>query len=230
MVLGLLGCFSILHAQESQLTNAGSDPNHGVINLPTFFGKDTAIGSPFLVRGWLRGKLDLVTNKRLPEAGQTLFFNYDKLHERLYVTDGIKKVWIWPSDSISRFFLVDRDSTYSFEKVPSIPGVRFLQPLVTSEKGYSVYRRVQAKFVAADYKNEGYYTTGRNYDEYVDIYTYYVVYPGGRHPTKLNLNMHSVRKTLRKEVPRLDKFFSQKSGAIDEHTLVLLVEFINQPK
>src|SRR5579872_5911814 len=127
MVMGLSVWFTVVRAQYTELSNAGSDPNHRAVSLPTFFAKDPAEGSPYLVRGWLRGIIDLTDHRRLPEPGRTLFFNYDKLHERLYVTDGINKVWAYPKDSISNFTLVtDSNTGYHFEKVALISRTHLL--------------------------------------------------------------------------------------------------------
>lgn len=226
-MIGLLACFTVVHAQYTELDNIVFDPNHRAGILPTFFAKDSAMGSPYLALGWLRGMLELTNHKRLPEQGHGLFFNYDKMSEQLYATDGIKKTWTYPIDSISSFYLVDSNTIYSFEKVELISRAHFLQPLVKSEKGYSLYKRLITKIIVADFRNEGYPGTGNRFDRYTDSYEYYLIYPGNLSFRKLNLTVRTIKKSLPAESSRLDKFFSQKSGPVEEHTFVLLLQFLN---
>jgi hypothetical protein len=231
MVMGLSVWFTVLRAQNTELTNTSSDPNHRVATMPTFFSKDSAQGSPYLVRGWLRGTVDLSDQKRLPEPGHTLFFNYDKLNERLYATDGTSKVWAYPKDSVSNFTLIaDSNTDYQFEKVPLISRNHFLQRLVRSEDGYSIYRRVITKFIAANYRNEGYYTTGKSYDQYVDTFDYFLVYPGNRRYTQVNLNVRAIRKAFSADPAIVDKFFAENRGQVDEKTFVVFVNYVNGKK
>ncbi|GGA86598.1 hypothetical protein [Puia dinghuensis] len=227
IVIGLLACFTVLHAQYTELDNIGSNPNHHLGILPIFFAKDSAKGSPYLALGWLRGMLELTNHKRLPEQGHGLFFNYDKMNERLFATDGVSKTWFYPHDSISSFYLVDSNTIYCFERVPLISQAHFLLSLVKSEKGYSLYKRLITKFIVADYRDEGYLGTGRRFDRYTDSYEYYIIYPGDSTFKKLNLTVRAIKKALPSESSRLNKFFSQKSGRVDEHTFVLLLQNIN---
>jgi hypothetical protein len=111
MVMGLSVCFTVLRAQYLEATTANPDPNKRVdVDIRAFFTRDSAQGSPYLVRGWLQGTIDLTSQRRLPEPGHRLLFNYDKLNERVYFTDGTR-VWFYPNDSISNFtFVTDRQA------------------------------------------------------------------------------------------------------------------------
>ena len=228
ILLAMLTNVCLLRAQTTELTNAASDPNHGTGILPTFFSKDSAKGSPYLVKGWLRGTLELNTHQRLPETGHPLFFNYDKMNERLFVTDGRNKPWTYSRDSIDGFELIDSDTNYEFEKVPLISRSHLLRVLVRSDSGYSLYKRIITKFITSDYKNEVYWTTGRNYDMYVDNAEYYVVYPGHKNFRKLNLNVREIKRSFPSETDRLDKFFAQDSGPVDEKVFVALLQNLNE--
>ena len=225
---GLLAGAMVLRAQNTELATTASDPNHRVGVLPVFFEKDSAKGSPYLVRSWLRGKIELTNHDLLPEPGHDLFFNYDKMNERLFATDGISKVWTYPNDSVISFVLADSNDVYHFEKVPMISRSHFLEALVTSEKGYSLYRRVITKYLPADFKNEGYYTTGRRFDQYTDSYEYFIVYPGKLGFRKLNLNVRDVKKSMRSESGRVDKFFGRTEGAVDAQAVLVLIRYLNE--
>lgn len=227
IILGLSACNSNLKAQYQELTNVSSDPNQKHGSLPIGFNKDSATGSPYFTAGWFRGIVELNNSKQFPEHGHNLFLNYDKLHGYLVATDGVGKIWTYGNDSIKKFIMTDGDSIFLFEKVPCISQSFFLQPLVQSEKGYSLYRRLMTRFIAADYRNEGYYTTGTNHDHYEDIYIYYIVYPGEKTFRKLYLNKKDVLKSLNSESSRLDSFFSQNNSTINEHTLVAMTNYLN---
>jgi len=88
------------------------------------------------MKPWLQGNVELADHRRIPEPGQRLFFNFDKMTDRVYVTDGISKIWNYPGDSVNNFSLADSNAILSFEKIPLISRSRFLQVLVRSEKVY----------------------------------------------------------------------------------------------
>jgi hypothetical protein len=229
IIVSLL-CPALLRGQQQELTSIGSDANHKSGYLPTFFKKEHVKGSPYLAEGWLRGNAGLEDGRQLPERGKTCFFNFDKMNDRLYVTDGISRIWNYPSDSVNNFTLADSNEVLSFVKDSLISRSRFLQVLVRSDKGYTVYREWVTKLNLSNFRDEGYYTTGNKYDEYVDLFNYYIVYPGRRKCTRLELKMHAIQKALRSESARLNSFFSQKSGSVDENTFVLLMQYLNEKR
>ncbi|HVS98387.1 MAG TPA: hypothetical protein VHE54_17965 [Puia sp.] len=224
MVTGVVA----LHAQTTILENSTYDPNHPSAVLPTFFAHDSAKGSPYLAKGWMRGVLELSDHRRVPHRDQAIFFNYDKMNERLFATDGIGKQWTYPMDSVCSFTLADTTAIYNFEKVPLISGHHFLEVLVRSPRGYGLFRRVITKIAAADYRDLGYLATGRRFDTYVDSYQYYLLYPGGSSFRKLNLKVRDVKKALRSESARVNPFFGPTGGDVDPKALVLLVRYLNE--
>ena len=226
---GLLAGVSVAYAQDPNLTMATYDPNHPTNLLPTFFLHDSAKGSPFLVRGWLRGSLELTGHRRLPEPGHGLFFNYDKMNERVFATNGVDKPWTYSKDSISSLSLGDSNVVYNFEKIPLISRSHLLEALTRSERGYALYRRIITKFHAADYVNQGYLTAGRKFDLYVDSYEYYLVYPGHASFRKVNLKVRDVKKALRLESARVNVFFgNSRGGSVDPQALLVLVRHLNE--
>jgi len=228
LILGSLLITLVANAQQQQLVGASSEETHRSALLPVFFEKEHAKGSPYIAAGWLRGNAELTDGRRLPDTGKVLFFNFDKMTGRLYVTDGINKIWNYPCDSVAGFTLADSNSLLSFGKEPLINRSRFLQILVRSEKGYNVYREWVTKLNRSNFQDAGYYTTGARYDEYVDLFSYYIVYPGHRRSRRLVLNVHAIRKALPAESARLDAFFSQTGGAVDVNTFTLLMKYLNE--
>ena len=215
-------------AQQQELVGISSDAMHNSGYLPTYFQKEHVKGSPYMATGWLRGNAELTDGRRLPEPGKVFYFNFDKMSGRLYITDGISKIWSYSSDSVKEFTLADTSSALSFEKEPLISRIRFLQILVRSEKGYTVYREWITKLNRSSFQDAGYYTTGERYDEYVDLFNFYIVYPGHQKFRRIVLTVHALRKALPAETARLDNFFSQTSGPVDVNTFVLLMQFLNE--
>lgn len=218
---------SAVQAQNGNLTLPPSDAEHMAGNLPNLFIKDSADGSPYLVKGWLRGTVELTSHRRLPERGQTLFFNYDKMNERLYLTDGIHEPWTYDADSLSGFDLVDTNAVYDFEKFPLISAKHIVQVLVRSDSGYSLYKRGVTVFIPADYKSDGFRTMGSKSDRYEDRDEYYLVYPGRDRLRKMTLNVRDIKKALPSESARIDKFFAEDRGRVTEQVFATLLKYLN---
>ncbi len=230
LTIGLCIFLNQSRAQEQELSYIATDVNHRAGHLPTFFDRETPKGSPYFVQGWLRGVVQLANQHQIPEKDQSLFFNYDKLNNQLFVTDGVDKIWSYPGEFVSGFALVDSMNTYAFEKIPWISNEFFLQQLLKSPRGYSLYKRLITKLKPANYKSVGYYSTGNKYDEYTDFYEYYIIYPGEKIFKKFYLNEGAIRKALKGESVNLDNFFTGNSGPLNEEKLLAMMRFINDKK
>lgn len=228
LIIGSLLSTLVVAAQQEQLVGASSEETHRSAVLPIFFQKEHVKGSPYIADGWLRGNAVLTDGRRLPEPGKVFFFNFDKMSGRLYLTDGISRIWSYSCDSVTSFTLADTNSVLSFGKEPLINRLRFFQILVRSEKGYNVYREWITKLNRSNFQDAGYYTTGERYDEYVDLFNYFIVYPGHHRYRRLELNVHAIHKALPSESARLDAFFSQTGGSVDVNTFILLMQFLNE--
>jgi hypothetical protein len=199
-------------------------------NVSPFFEREETVGSPFLSRYWLQGVVELWNHKRLPEPGQTLLFSYDKVNNIIYILNKSDKITYYPGDSILGFNLMDNNANYEFEKIPWISDNFFLSPIIKSDSGYSLYKRLITRFTQADFSNEGYYTKGRRFDEYVDYYEYYIIYPGNTLFRKLYLKEKDVRRALRDETKLLDEFFKLHDNEITEQSLIGIVQYIDDKK
>ncbi len=207
-----------------------SDMNENSTILPLFFEKETPLGSSYLSKFWMRGTVEFANHTRIPTPDQNLFFNYDKVYNILYVLDNFKKIFSYPIDSISGFQLEASDKEYSFEKVPLISNNFYLIPIIKSAKGYSLYKRLLTRLIQADYTNGGYYTTGRKFDEYVDYYEYYIIYPGNTIFRKLLLKEKTVRRALSDESKLLEEFYSLHDNEINEQSLLGIIQYIDDKK
>jgi len=203
---------------------------HRAQDMTQFFSKGETVGSLYLTRNWVSGKVELWNHKILPEPGQLLLFNFDKIDNVVYTVNRDNKIGFYPSDSVLSFHLIDDNTILSFEKVNWISDNFFLMPILKSEKGYSLYKRLLTRFLQADFSSEGYYTKGRKFDEYVDYYEYYITYPGNTLFRKLYLKEKDIRRALRDETKLLDDFFSMHEHEINEQSLIGIVQFINDKK
>jgi hypothetical protein len=195
-----------------------------------FFEKEQTIGTPYLSRNWMPGVLELSNHKRIPDAEERLLFNFDKINNVVYIVNRSNIITRFPIDSVFGFNLVGNNNIYVFEKVSWISDNFFLTPIVKSEKGYSLYKRLFTKLIQADFTSEGYYTKGKRFDEYVDYYEYYISYPGNKLFRKIFLKEKYIRKALREDSKLLDEFFIIHDNDISEPILIGIIEYLNNNK
>jgi hypothetical protein len=206
------------------------DDIHRGQDMTQFFSKDETVGSVYLTRNWVKGRVELLSHKLLPQPDAPLLYNIDKINNVVYTINRDSKIVFYPEDSVVRFNLIDDNTVFSFEKVSWISDNFFLMPMLKSDKGYSLYKRLFTRFLQADFSSEGYYTKGRKFDEYVDYYEYYITYPGNTLFRKLYLKEKDIRRALRDEIKLLDDFFTMHEHDITEQTLIGIVQYIDDKK
>jgi hypothetical protein len=212
-------------AQEAQVAGWQNDSKHYAGLLPTFFEKDSAKGSQYLSLNWMRGVVELADHRIMPKRNEYLFFNFDKINNRLYLINQAGTIWSYPIDSVTGFTLGDGDKIYSFEKVSVISDRFFLSPVIKSEKGYSLYKRLITKIVQANYRNEGYYTTGEKHDEFADFFEYFLIYPDKSTFKKFYLKENAIRKIFKEVSVQPDDYVK---NPVTEESLVSMIENINE--
>lgn len=230
---GIIICLPIILNTASAQQNINTpvpDDIHRGRDMSQFFSKDETVGSVYLTKNWVSGTVELVSHKKLPEPDQPLLFNFDKINNMVYTINKDRKVVFYPADSVLDFNFVDDNTVLSFVKIPWISSNFFLMPMLKSEKGYSLYKRLFTRFLQADYTGEGYYTKGKKYDEYLDYYEYYITYPGNNVFKKLYLKEKDIRRTLRDESKLLDDFFNMHEHEINEQSLIAIVQYIDDKK
>ena len=224
-------CITICPALSGQNINTQIPADiHRGRDMTQFFTKEETVGSLYLTRNWVKGSVELSNHKMLPELEEPLLFNFDKINNVVYTVNRDNNVIFYPPDSVLSFNLVADNTVFSFEKINWISDNFFLMPVLKSDKGYSLYKRLFTRFLQADFSGEGYYTKGRKFDEYVDYYEYYITYPGNNLFRKLYLKEKDIRRALRDETKLLDDFFTYHEHEIDEQSLIGIVQFINDKK
>jgi hypothetical protein len=229
IMLCLYNSFSYVFAQQNIITQIPQDIHRGQ-DMTQFFSKSETVGSLYLAKNWVSGRVELSNHKILPDPAEPLLFNFNKIDNVVYTINKDSKIILYPADSILSFNLVENNTVYSFEKVPWISDNFFLMPILKSGKGYSLYKRLFTRFLQADFSNEGYYSNGRKYDEYVDYYEYYITYPGNNLFRKLYLKEKDIRRALRDESKLLDDFFNIHEHEISEQSLIGIVQYIDDKK
>ena len=136
----------------------------------------------------------------------------------------------YPVDSVLSFEIVGNRVIYSFEKVPWISNGYYLMPILKSEKGYSLYKRLFCKYLRSSYTNAGYYSEGNKYDEYADYYEFYLIYPGNTAYKKLTLKEKAIRRALKNDEALLDEYFKLNEPDINEQSVLGIVQYIDEKK
>jgi hypothetical protein len=213
-------------SQQNQVT---PDFQRGSL-LTAFIEKEETIGIPFLSRYWMTGVVELSNHQRLPAQGDLLLFNYDKMKNTVYMMNRDKKITYLPANAVLSFDLLNRSDIFSFEKVKIISAKFFLTAVIKSDNGYSLYKRLFTRLIRANFSNEGYYTEGKKYDEYVDYYEYYITYPGNRSFRKIYLREKYIWKVLKDESKLLEAFFNLHDNEINEESLIGIIQYINDKK
>ncbi len=194
--------------------------------IPTWYEKTATKGSQYLSHRWLVGVIETID--RRVSAGQSSFvYAYDKINEKLVASrDGIEIINL-SMDTIRSFALADSNTVYLFERLPFIKSGLFFQPILKTEKGFSLYKRVLTKLEPADFQATGYRATGRRYDEYVDYCEYYLVFPDHQTYKKIYLHLPSVRKALKTKEAEVKEFFSRNGDLLTEESLTDLIHTLN---
>ena len=218
---------NIMNNKAQEVTNWGSQPKIIPGLLPSYFEKEKTNGSPYLSPNWMRGVVELSDHRKVPKMNEYMYFNYDKVNNRLILINKENKISWYPIDSILGFALSDSEKIYSFEKISIIGDKLFLEPLIKSENGYSLYKRLITKLVKARYENLGYTSEGVKYDEYVDDYEYYLIYPNKVTYKKFYLKEKPIKKVINDISSQNADYSNHNKKPIVEQDLVSLIVAIN---
>lgn len=229
-----LACFAQSQHEVQQVQEfLTSQKDVGLNAVPSFYVPDSTKGLRYFSRQWLRGAViyshdqTTVTTDTPLHVDNSRFYNFDKYSNRLVSTEDGKNILNIPNDAVTGFILIDSGKAYMFKKVLAIGKSIYFQPMIENDRGYSLYKRTITKLNRADYQNIGYGATGKKYDEYVDSYEYYLVFPGEKEFKKLSLSMPSVKKALKSNTTEADEFFQKNQGTLTEDVLYSLILFVN---
>ena len=192
--------------------------------LPTVYNKDATVGSPFLlpiyVQGLVVNQLDSVINKPDYE------YNYDKKSGNLLLKRNNQDPIAVNKDQVHMFCLKLDKGGYIFMKVPLINANEFFQVIAKGSK-YSAYKLYKNIFVRANQQSStGYTQDGKNYDEFKDVETYYMMDETKQEWSAFELTKRSIRKTLNAQSPAVEQYF--KDHRTNELTESYLAEMLGK--
>jgi hypothetical protein len=197
--------------------------------LPFFFEREPPVGTAYFTEYWMRGAAEFINHQTIPTREKPYYFNFDKMKNVLIVADNSANISYYHGDSVIQFILMDSmNKTYKFEIIPGISRSFYLQPVLISDTGYSLYKRLITKLATADYQGYGYGSTGSRHDTYDDSYEYYLVYTDKKTYKKFYLDAPALKKIFKPWSAQLETQMAKYNGRLKEEGLIDLVEYINK--
>jgi hypothetical protein len=194
--------------------------------LPSVYHKEVTQGSPFLIPIYVPGLVIShsygIINKK------EYLYNYDKVTGNLLLIKDKESPIAVNRELVNSFCLKLDKGGYIFMRVPLINSNEFFQVINKGPK-YSCYKLFKNIFINANQKTNGYVTDGKDYDEYQDIETYYMVNEVKEEWTIFELTRKSIKKTFGSQNPTINKYFKDhRYNEMTESMLANLVEELNK--
>jgi hypothetical protein len=194
-------------------------------SLPVVYNKEELQGSPFLLSSYVPGlvvnDLSRITDK--PDYR----YNYDKMSGNLLLLRDHKLPIAVNKEQVKYFCLKTKGGGFIFERVAMINPNEYCQVLFKGPR-FSFYKMFHSKFIPANQETNGYWTEGKDYDEYQDFYTFYLVDQVRGEPIVIELSKKSIRKSLPAEITEVEQYFkAHKYEEISESYVTGLVRKIN---
>jgi hypothetical protein len=192
--------------------------------LPTVYHKDATVGSPFLISIYVQGlvvnQLDSIINK--PDY----LYNYDKITGNLLLKRNNQDPIAVNRNQVNMFCLKLDKGGFIFMRVPLINANEYFQVISKGSK-YSCYKLYKNVFVSANQKStNGYTPDGKNYDEYKDVETYYMIDESKQEWSVYELTKKSIRKALSEQSPVVEQFIKDHKG--DDITESYMAQLLNK--
>jgi hypothetical protein len=194
--------------------------------LPTVYHKDATVGSPFLISIYVQGlvvnQLDSVINK--PDY----LYNYDKITGNLLLKRNNQDPIAVNRDQVNMFCLKLDRGGFIFMRVPLINANEYLQVISKGIKysSYKLYKNILVK--ANQQTTTGYTPDGKNYDEYKDEDTYYMVDETKQEWSAFELSKKSIRKALADQSPVVEQYMKDHRGEeITDSYIAQLLDKLN---
>jgi cystathionine beta-lyase family protein involved in aluminum resistance len=115
-----------------------------------------------------------------------------------------------------------------FEHVKAINPYKFFLVLVKSDTQYSLYKQFVTKYVEANLRNDGVIQTGHEYNEYKDASQYFIVQQSTGTSKNISLKSKAIKAALEGNEEKVDAYFREHKGNVDEQFLVDLITYLNR--
>jgi hypothetical protein len=192
-------------------------------SLPTFSSNHVK-GTRYLTESWSAGSI-------VPFKGNTidsLYIMFDKQNSDIYVK----------SKNASQIILVDKNQVKSFvvndrffisgSQLEGGDPTFFYEKLAGKDKGISLYKIINTKFIKADMHDAERIKNGDFDDEYRDGSDYYIKYQG-QPLQSMKLTEKSLSKTLPGESKKIRSYFDDHyNDEINEKYFLGLIDFLNK--
>jgi hypothetical protein len=200
----------------------------GVANalLPTFKYTEATHGSRYLFGDWVTGYVVSPEDSvyKNPKYG----FSYDKMSGALLMTqDKTTAIEIDKSRIKSFTLYTPLNQPETFEYVPEIDKTHYPQVLESGKK-YRIYKLTTTTFVKNNYRTDGMTSSGNNYDEYADEYTYFAYNVQTKQLLKFALKKKSIKAAFASDADKVNAFFESNDDKIDDAFLSKLSAYLDQ--
>lgn len=195
--------------------------------LPTFHPTEATQGSKYLDNDWLSGYIVVADNSvvKNPQYG----LNYDKITGGLLLSQDRKTAIEVDKDKVKSFTIVDKNNVENtFVSVPEIDKSHYVVVLADGSK-YKIYKQISTKFIKNNYHSDGMTSTGNNYDEYEDTYTYYVLNAKTNKLQVISTRKKSLKAAFEGDGVKMDNFFAQNNDSSNADAYLKQVgTYVNQ--
>jgi hypothetical protein len=194
--------------------------------ISTFHEKDATQGSRFFFSKFTHGYVISAQDSLIQNPVFQL--DYDKMGGNLLLTkDGVTIVSV-DNDLVKTFTLFDAlNQPYTFALAPMINKTHFVQ-VIADGNNYKIYKAVKTTFVKADYVSDGVASSGNNYDEYRDSFTYYLLNVKTGQVQQISLKKKALKQAFAGDEARADGYFKTNDGDIDDGYLAALGDYMNK--
>jgi hypothetical protein len=194
--------------------------------LPSVYHKEVTRGSPFLIPIYVPGLV--ITQKYGIVNKKEYLYNYDKVTGNLLLIKEKESPIAVDRELVNSFCLKLDKGGYIFMRVPLINSNEFFQVINRGTK-FSCYKLFKNTFINANQKTNGYITDGKDYDEYQDIETYYMVNERKQEWALFELTKKSIKKTFGSDDHAVNRYFKDHPyDVITESVLASLLEELNK--
>ncbi len=184
------------------------------------------MGSRYFFEAFAHGYLVDMKGKQIFNPYYLL--DYDKVSGSIVITADRINVQQIAKNQIKSFVLYNNaDEHVTFEKVPAIDTIHYVQVLANGPK-YKIYKLTKTSFDGADYSNTAAGPRGHDYDEFVDEAKYYVFNTQNNQLQPLSLRKKSIRADFPNEINKVNKFLSEYDAEIDDIYLVKVGKVVNE--
>jgi hypothetical protein len=194
--------------------------------ISTFHEKDATQGSRFFFGKFTHG---YVINSQDSLIQNPVFqLDYDKMGGNLLLTRDGRTIVSVDNELVKTFTLFDAlNQAYTFTLVPSVDKTHFVQ-VMADGNNYKIYKAVKTTFVKADYVSDGVASSGNNYDEYRDNFTYYLLNVKTGQVQQISLKKKALKQAFGADGGKAEGFFKTNDGDVDDGYLAALGDYMNK--